>query len=120
MSAPMRREHPADAGYGLVAGIAAGAGRADPVRRVAQGAFAGDDLPGARHPGNRRLLDPVQITVLLVFLSFYIPCVSTFAVMLRSVGRRDAWASVALSVGVALLLAGAVRLIFGGLSMVGG
>lgn len=67
-----------------------------------------------------RLLDPVQMLTLLVFLSFYIPCISTFAVMLRTVGRRDAWASVALSVGVALLLAGAVRLIFGGLSMVGG
>jgi ferrous iron transport protein B len=64
-----------------------------------------------------RLLDPVQMVTLLVFLSFYIPCISTFAVMLRTVGRRDAWSSVALSVGVALLLAGAVRLGFGGLSV---
>jgi ferrous iron transport protein B len=64
-----------------------------------------------------RLLDPVQMVTLLVFLSFYIPCISTFAVMLRTVGRRDAWLSVALSVGVALLLAGVVRLGFGGLSV---
>ena len=62
-----------------------------------------------------RLLDQVQMITLLVFLSFYIPCISTFAVMLRTVGRRDAWFSVALSVAVALLLAGAVRLSSGGL-----
>jgi hypothetical protein len=36
-----------------------------------------------------RLLDWVQILVFLVFLTFYIPCVSTFAVMLkRSAGAR--------------------------------
>jgi len=64
-----------------------------------------------------RLLDPVQMITLLVFLSFYVPCISTFAVMLRAIGRRDAWFSVVLSVGVALLLAGAVRVIFGGLRM---
>ncbi|MBK9595483.1 MAG: ferrous iron transporter B [Rhodocyclales bacterium] len=56
------------------------------------------------------LLDWVQILVFLVFLTFYIPCVSTFAVMLKTLGRREALFSVALSVGVALGLAGAVRL----------
>jgi ferrous iron transport protein B len=66
-----------------------------------------------------RLLDPVQMITLLVFLSFYIPCISTFAVMLRTVGRRDAWFSVALSVCVALLLAGAVRLSAVGMHMLG-
>ena len=48
--------------------------------------------------------------VFLVFLTFYIPCVSTFAVMLKTLGRREALFSVALSVGVALGLAGATRL----------
>jgi len=67
-----------------------------------------------------RLLDPVQMSTLLVFLSFYIPCISTFAVMLRTLGRRDAWFSVALSVGVALLLAGAVRMLLGGLHLLSG
>jgi ferrous iron transport protein B len=56
------------------------------------------------------LLDWVQILVFLVFLTFYIPCVSTFAVMLKTLGRREAFFSVALSVGVALGLAGATRL----------
>ncbi len=58
-------------------------------------------------------LDTTQIFTFLVFLTFYVPCVSTFAVMLKTVGRREAWFSVALSVAVALLLAGAARLLLG-------
>ena len=54
-------------------------------------------------------LDWVQIITFLIFLTFYVPCVSTFAVMLRVLGRREALFSVALSVGVALLTAGAIR-----------
>jgi ferrous iron transport protein B len=42
-------QYAADAGDGLVAGVAAGAGRADPVRRAAQGVVAADDLPGHGH-----------------------------------------------------------------------
>ena len=57
------------------------------------------------------LLDWVQITTFLLFLTFYIPCISTFAVMLRTIGRREALVSVSLSVGVALLVSGAVRLL---------
>ncbi len=56
------------------------------------------------------ILDWVQITTFLIFLTFYIPCVSTFAVMLRTIGRRDALISVILSVTVALLVSGIVRL----------
>jgi len=56
-------------------------------------------------------LDWVQITTFLLFLTFYIPCISTFAVMLRTIGRKEALVSVALSVGVALLVSGAVRLV---------
>jgi ferrous iron transport protein B len=55
------------------------------------------------------LLDPVQLVTLLLFLTFYIPCVSTFAVMLKTIGRKDALFSVAVSVGVALLVSGVVR-----------
>ncbi|MFN3750830.1 MAG: nucleoside recognition domain-containing protein [Thiobacillus sp.] len=57
----------------------------------------------------RGVLDPVQIATFLVFLTFYVPCVSTFAMMWRLLGRRDAVFSVGLSVGVALLVAAAVR-----------
>jgi len=57
------------------------------------------------------LLDRVQIFTFLVFLTFYVPCLSTFAVMLKTLGRREAWLSVAISLGSALLLAGAARLV---------
>jgi ferrous iron transport protein B len=57
------------------------------------------------------VLDSVQISTLLVFLTFYVPCISTFAVMYKTLGRKEAWFSVSLSVGVALLLSGAVRLL---------
>jgi ferrous iron transport protein B len=55
------------------------------------------------------LLDGVQIFTFLVFLTFYVPCVSTFAVMLGTLGRRQALYSVLLSVGAALAIAGATR-----------
>ena len=66
------------------------------------------------------LLDSVQIVTLLLFLTFYIPCVSTFAVMLKTIGRKEALFSVSLSVGVALLAAGVLRLGMGGVQVVVG
>jgi ferrous iron transport protein B len=55
------------------------------------------------------VLDTIQIATFLVFLTFYVPCVSTFAMMLKLLGRRDALYSVTLSIGVALAVAAAVR-----------
>jgi len=54
-------------------------------------------------------LDWVQIITFLIFLTFYIPCISTFAVMLRTIGRREAFFSIFLSVSVALLVSGVIR-----------
>ena len=45
----------------------------------------------------------------LVFLTFYVPCLSTFALMLKTLGRKEAWFSVAVSLASALLLAGVGR-----------
>jgi ferrous iron transport protein B len=56
-----------------------------------------------------RYLDAVQLLTFLLFLTFYMPCISTFAVMLKTIGRREAMFSVSLSVGVALVVAGATR-----------
>jgi len=56
-----------------------------------------------------QVLDGVQIATFLIFLTFYIPCVSTFAIMLKVIGRREALFSIALSMGVALIVAGLVR-----------
>lgn len=55
------------------------------------------------------VLSTAQIATLLVFLTFYVPCVSTFAVMLKTMGAKQAWGSVALSVGVSLVLGLVVR-----------
>ena len=55
------------------------------------------------------VLDWVQITTFLIFLTFYVPCVSTFAVMVRVIGRKEAVFSVFLSIGVATFAAVGVR-----------
>lgn len=56
-----------------------------------------------------RFLDPVQLLTLLLFVTFYLPCLSTFAVMLKAIGRRAAILSALLSVWVALVVSGFVR-----------
>ncbi len=61
-------------------------------------------------------LDWIQITTFLVFLTFYVPCVSTFAVMLKTLGHKKAWLSVLLSVSAALLISGIVRLLLEGVN----
>jgi len=57
------------------------------------------------------LLDHVQIFTFLIFLTFYVPCLSTFAVMIKTLGRKEAWFSVMSSLVTALLMAGAIRLL---------
>jgi ferrous iron transport protein B len=64
------------------------------------------------------LLDWVQITTFLIFLTFYIPCISTFAVMLRTIGRSLALVSISVSVGVALLVSGIVRALLEGVQLI--
>ena len=55
------------------------------------------------------VLDAVQLTTLLLFITFYIPCLATFAVMVKTIGRRSAVQSVALSIGAALAVSGVAR-----------
>ena len=59
------------------------------------------------------VLGTAQIVTLLVFITFYVPCISTFAIMHRTLGRAQAWFSVLLSVGVALGLSALVRVVMG-------
>lgn len=42
-------------------------------------------------------------------VALYVPCVSTFSMMLKLLGRREALYTVVLSIGVALAVADAVR-----------
>ena len=64
-----------------------------------------------------RYLGAAQIFILLLFLTFYLPCLSTFAVMLKTIGRRDAMYAVSLSLAVALVVSGAARLALGTLEL---
>ncbi|WP_153109294.1 ferrous iron transporter B [Propionivibrio limicola] len=57
------------------------------------------------------LLSDTQIFTFLIFLTFYVPCLSTFAVMVKTLGRKEAGFSVLVSLVSALLAAGAVRLV---------
>jgi ferrous iron transport protein B len=59
-------------------------------------------------------LDWIQIMTFLMFLTFYIPCVSTFAVMLNTIGRKLAVVSISVSIVVALLISGVVRVVLVG------
>ncbi len=65
-------------------------------------------------------LDWVQLTTFLLFLTFYIPCVSTFAVMLKTIGRKHALFSILISVAVALLVSGIIRLLLEGVRLFSG
>jgi ferrous iron transport protein B len=56
-----------------------------------------------------RYLSAIQIVTFLLFLTFYVPCISTFATMLKTIGRREALFSVSLSVGAAIVVAGFAR-----------
>lgn len=63
-------------------------------------------------------MDWVQLTTFLLFLTFYIPCVSTFAVMLKTIGRKQALFSVSLSVAVALVVSGVIRFLLEGIRLI--
>jgi ferrous iron transport protein B len=56
-------------------------------------------------------LDDVQIFTFLLFLTLYVPCVSAFAVLAKNLGARQATYSVGLSIGVALAVSGAARVV---------
>jgi ferrous iron transport protein B len=52
-----------------------------------------------------------QIIVFTVFISFFIPCLSTFVILWKEIGKKWAFVSAGLSVSVALVLSWAVRLL---------
>jgi len=52
-----------------------------------------------------------QIIVFTVFVSFFIPCLSTVAILWKEIGRKVAFISMALNTGVAVILSLLVRLI---------
>ncbi|MCJ7485989.1 MAG: ferrous iron transport protein B [Candidatus Aminicenantes bacterium] len=52
-----------------------------------------------------------QIIVFTVFISFFIPCLSTFVILWKEIGKKWAFVSAGLSISVALVLSWIVRLV---------
>jgi len=59
------------------------------------------------------IISKEQIIVFTVFINFFIPCLSTFAILWKEVGKSIAFISAALNTGVAIILSFAARLILG-------
>jgi ferrous iron transport protein B len=53
-----------------------------------------------------------QMVIFVVFISFFIPCLSTVAIIWREVGKKIALLSVALNTGVAVVISLVMRLVF--------
>jgi ferrous iron transport protein B len=54
-----------------------------------------------------------QIVIFVVFVNFFIPCLSTVAILWKEIGKKIAFLSMALNVSVAIALSLLVRLILG-------
>ena len=52
-----------------------------------------------------------QIVVFTVFISFFIPCLSTFVILWKEIGKKWAFVSAGMSIAVALALSWVVRLV---------
>jgi len=52
-----------------------------------------------------------QLLVFVVFMNFFVPCLSTVAILWKEIGRREALLSMALNTSVALIIASLVRMV---------
>ena len=52
-----------------------------------------------------------QLLVFTVFVSFFIPCLSTFAILWKEIGKKVAFLSAGLSISIAILLSWLIRII---------
>ncbi len=66
---------------------------------------------GVRYSDLLTVISKQQILIFTVFVSFFIPCLSTFAILWREVGRRIAFLSAGLSITAAIALSLFVRAI---------
>jgi len=57
------------------------------------------------------IISKEQLIVFTVFISFFIPCLSTVAILWKEVGKRVAFLSMGLNTGVAIVISLLVRLI---------
>jgi ferrous iron transport protein B len=59
------------------------------------------------------VMTPAQILGFTLFVTFYVPCVSTIATLVREIGWKWTGVSVALNTGIAVVAAGLVHLVAG-------
>lgn len=59
------------------------------------------------------LITRQQLIIFTVFISFFIPCVSTVAILWKEIGKKMALISIALNTGVAIIISLLVRMIIG-------
>jgi len=59
------------------------------------------------------LITRQQLIIFTVFISFFIPCVSTVAILWKEIGKKMALISMALNTGVAIIISLLVRMIIG-------
>lgn len=68
---------------------------------------------GVEYQGLMTLITKQQLLVFTVFISFFIPCLSTVAIMWKEIGKREALISMGLNIGVAVIISLLVRLVIG-------
>jgi ferrous iron transport protein B len=66
---------------------------------------------GVSYQNLMTIISREQLIVFTVFISFFIPCLSTVAVLWKEVGKRVAFISMGLNTGVAIVISLVVRLI---------
>jgi ferrous iron transport protein B len=68
---------------------------------------------GVSYSGLMTVLTKQQLIVFTVFVSFFIPCLSTVAIIWKEVGKRIAFLSMALNIAVAVILSVIIRAVIG-------
>lgn len=68
---------------------------------------------GVSYQNLMTIISKQQLIIFTVFINFFIPCLSTVAILWKEIGRRIAFISMALNTGVAIVLSLIVRLIIG-------
>ncbi|MBN1222432.1 MAG: ferrous iron transport protein B [Candidatus Aminicenantes bacterium] len=68
---------------------------------------------GVSYQGVMTVITEQQLIVFTVFVSFFIPCLSTVAIIWKEVGRKIAFLSMGLNIVVAVILSLIIRLIAG-------
>jgi ferrous iron transport protein B len=66
---------------------------------------------GVEYKNLMSIITQEQLIVFTVFISFFIPCLSTVAILWKEIGRREAFLSMALNTGVAIIVSFLVRLV---------